>query len=98
MVKLIWSPGALNDLDSACEFIARDSERYAYLFAERIVALIERIPQNPLLGAVVAEYNREDLRERLFQNYRIVYRLSSDRVEVVSITHGARLLPPLPSE
>jgi len=95
MAKLIWSPRALDDLDSACEYIARDSEKYACLFAERVVALIETIPQHPLLGAAVPEYNREDLRERLFQNYRIVYRVSPDRVEVVSITHGARLLPPL---
>ncbi len=96
MAKLIWSPRALNDLDATCEYIARDSEKYAYLFAQRIVALIEAIPRNPLLGAVVAEYNREDLRERLFQNYRIVYRVFAGGVELVTITHGARLLPPSP--
>jgi len=62
------------------------------------MALIDTIPQHPLLGAVVPEYNREDLRERLFQNYRIVYRVSGDRVELVSITHAARLLPPSPVE
>ncbi len=94
MVKLIWSPQALKDLDVACEFIARDSARYAYLFAQRIVALVESIPQNPLLGAVVQEYDRDDIRERLFQNYRIVYRYVENRVEIVTIVHAARLLPP----
>jgi toxin ParE1/3/4 len=96
VVKLIWSPRALSDIDSACDYIARDSTRYAYLFAERVVALIETIPQHPLLGAIVPEYDRSDLRERHFQNYRIVYRVTPNAVEVVSVTHAARLLPPLP--
>jgi len=94
MAKLIWSYRALADLDSACEFIGRDSPRYACLFAERIVALINTIPRHPLLGAVVPEYEIEDIRERLFQNYRIVYRIRGDVVQIAAIVHAARLLPP----
>jgi len=88
----------VNDLDAACEYIAQDSPRYAYLFAERIVRKIETIPQYPWLGAVVPEYGREEVRERLFQNYRIVYRVRGDAeaVEIVAIIHAARLMPPLP--
>ena len=95
MVKLIWSPRAFNDLEEICSFIGRDSDRYAYLFAEGVVSLIESIPANLLWGAVVPEYNREELRERHFQSYRIVYRILSDRVEIVTIVHAARLLPQL---
>jgi plasmid stabilization system protein ParE len=93
---LIWSARAVADLDAACEYIARDSARYAYLFAQRIVAKIETIPQHPRLGAVVPEYGREDLRERLFQNYRIIYRIRGDAVEIVAVIHAARLLPSTP--
>jgi toxin ParE1/3/4 len=96
MAKLIWSSRALADLDAACEFIARDSPRYASVFAERIVALIRTIPQQPRLGAVVPEYRMEDLRERLFHNFRIVYRLRGDVVQITAIIHAARLMPPLP--
>jgi toxin ParE1/3/4 len=97
MARLIWSPRALDDLETICEYIARDSDRYARLFVERVVRLAESIPLHPLLGAVVREYQREGLRERLFQNYRIIYRVRGDSVEVVTIVHAARLLPPLPS-
>jgi plasmid stabilization system protein ParE len=98
MAKLIWSARALADLDAACEYIARDSPRYAYLFAERIVKKIETIPRYPWLGAVVPEYGRKEIRERLFQNYRIVYRVrgDGDSVEIAAIVHGARLMPPPP--
>jgi toxin ParE1/3/4 len=94
MAKLIWSPRALQDMDNACEYIARESPSYAYLFADRLVRFIQNVANQPLLGAVVPEYNRQDLRERLFQNYRIVYRVSEDYVELVTIIHAARLLPP----
>ena len=95
MVKLIWSPRAFEDLEGICSFIAKDSDRYAYLFAEGVISVIESIPVNPLWGAVVPEYNREELRERHFQNHRIVYRVRPDRIEIVTIVHAARQLPPL---
>lgn len=66
---------------------------YARLFGERLIAMVEGIPQNPYWGSVVPEYGREDLRERRFQSYGVVYRLKGDRIELVSITHGARVLP-----
>jgi addiction module RelE/StbE family toxin len=98
MAKLIWAPQALDDLDAICDYIARDSKRYAALFAERVVALAESIAEQPLLGATVPEYQQEDLRERLFHNYRIVYRVRPDAVQIVTIVHGARLLPQSPPE
>jgi plasmid stabilization system protein ParE len=98
MVKLIWSPRSLQDIEDACEYIAKDSPRYAYFFAERIVRFIETITSQPYLGAVVPEYNREELRERLFQNYRIVYRVERESVEIVAIVHAARLFPANPPQ
>ena len=58
------------------------------------MSIIESIPANPRLGSTVPEYNRDDLRERLFHSYRIIYRLRGEAIEMVTITHGARLLPP----
>src|SRR5262245_385470 len=98
MARLIWSPRAVADLEDICEYIARSSDRYASVFAEQVVALIESIPQHPRMGSVVTEYNRDDLRERLFHNYRIIYRLRGSDVQVVSICHGAKLLPPTAPE
>lgn len=34
----------------------------------------------------------ENLREKIFENYRIVYRLKKDVVEIVAICHGAQPL------
>ena len=46
----------------------------------------------PESGRIVPEYNQKDLWEVIFQNYRIVYRIKPDIIEIVTITHGARLM------
>ena len=92
MAKLIWSPTAASNLEEICNYIEKDSEHYAILFAQKIIALIEDIPDFPNAGRVVPEYNKNNLREKIFHSYRIVYRIKSDVIEIVAIVHGARLL------
>ncbi|MEO8341095.1 MAG: type II toxin-antitoxin system RelE/ParE family toxin [Nitrospirota bacterium] len=87
-----WSPRAVAQLEEICEHIAQDSERYAALFAKRVLGIVKAIPRFPHSGRVVPEYGRVDLREKLYSNYRIVYRLKDDTIEIVVITHGARPL------
>ncbi len=93
MDKLIWSPNAAEDLENICNYIMHNSEYYARHFAKQIITLIESIPDFPKSGRIVPEYQKEDLREKLFQNYRIVYRIKENCIEIVTISHCARLLP-----
>jgi toxin ParE1/3/4 len=90
--QIRWSPRAVSNLEDTCEYIAKDSEHYAALFAKKIISLVKNIPQFPKAGRIVPEYTDENLRERIYKDYRIVYRLKSDVVEVVAICHGAKLL------
>ncbi len=92
MARIIWSPNASDDLESICEFIAIDSEYYARLFAKQVIKAIERLIVFPESGRIVPEYNLRNIREIIYQNYRIVYRVKSETVEIVTIVHGARLL------
>jgi plasmid stabilization system protein ParE len=48
----------------------------------------------PLANAVIPEAAElgVDYREKLFGNYRIIYRVSGDAVIVLRVIHGARLL------
>lgn len=39
-----------------------------------------------------SEYGDENLREKIYENYRIVYRLKGELIELVAISHGAKLL------
>lgn len=91
--RLIWSPEAIADLDAICAHIAKDSEHYACVFAEAAVELAEQIEKYPKAGRIVPEYRRASLRERIFQEYRVVYQVTRARAEIVAIVHGARVLP-----
>jgi plasmid stabilization system protein ParE len=55
-------------------------------------AFIKAIPQFPKAGRIVPEYGDENLREKIYGNYRIVYRLKGELVEIVAICHGAKPL------
>ncbi|WP_099325442.1 type II toxin-antitoxin system RelE/ParE family toxin [Candidatus Kuenenia stuttgartiensis] len=54
--------------------------------------MVKSIPQFPKSGRMVPEYGDEDLREKIYENYRIVYRIKGELIEVVAICHGSRLL------
>jgi toxin ParE1/3/4 len=92
MGQVIWSPQAIDDLERICEFIARDSERYAQLVAEAIVDQVVSAGAAPLRGWEVSEYGRADIRERLYKYYRIVYRVQNTAIEVITIAHGSKPL------
>ena len=92
MARIVWSPDAAADLEEICDYIAENSELYARVFAQGIINAIERLQIFPESGRIVPEYNQKDMREIIFQNYRIVYRIRSDAIEIVTITHGARLM------
>jgi len=92
-LEVRWSPRAAEDLEDICTRIARDSEQYAAIFARRVLASVQTIPTFPRAGRVVPEYGDENLREKLFGNYRIVYRLREHAVEIVTVHHAARPLP-----
>lgn len=87
-----WSPRAASNLEEICNHIARDSEYYASLFTKKILAIVKNIPQFPKSGRIVPEYGDENIREKIYQNYRIVYRLKDDAIEIVAICHGAKPL------
>jgi toxin ParE1/3/4 len=94
VTSIRWSPQAADDLEAVRDFIARDSEHYAKLVVQRIIAAIELLTTSPHVGRVVPELPKRDLRELIVGAYRVVcrYRREHDVVELVTIFHGARLL------
>ena len=52
---------------------------------------VERLTDNPRSGRVVPELGDESIREVIHGNYRTVYRLRHDVVEIATVFHDARL-------
>ncbi len=66
------------------------------LLVARIYLATRNLEQFPHLGRHVPEQVEGEVREIFVQPYRILYRVTPDLVEVVTVLHGARLLGELP--
>ena len=83
---LVWSPEAIEDIESIASYIERDSVWYAKAVASKIVETAETIPNFPELGRVVPEIGNVAIRERFAYSYRIIYRIESKRI--INRRHG----------
>ena len=98
MVQVIWTESASTDLKQVHDFIARDSARYARATVEKITAAAKRLGRFPQLGAIVPELSGLVYRQIIVGNYRVIYRVSKDTIEVfiVGVIHASRSLPLVP--
>lgn len=92
MASVTWTKQALFDVDNIAEYIAQDSKYYAKIFVEKIFTSITRLEVFPESGRVVPELNNLSIREIILGNYRIIYRVNSEFVEILTVYHSARLL------
>jgi len=89
-MELEWTNLALDDLENIRDYIGKDSPYYAKQFIERIFDAAENLQDHPKIGRPVPETDRDDVRELIFQSYRIIYRTKPDRVQIVTVIHGSR--------
>jgi len=86
-MNVIWSAQARRDLHAIREFIAHDSAHYAQLQIERLISTVERAAKMPSRGHPVHEFIESGLREVHEGSYRIIYGVSGDEFQVVTIVH-----------
>ncbi len=92
MAEVRWTPQALDDLEAICLFIARDAPSVAAVFAQRAFDATDRLVDFPESGRTVPEINNPNFREILLGNYRIIYRIRSGDIQILTVHHGAREL------
>ena len=97
-MNVVWTDSAIGQLTNIYDFIARDSDRYALRMIDRITDRSKQLAAFPESGQMVPEYQNATIREVIEGPYRILYRLQPDTVEVLSVIHGAHMLPPEPTD
>lgn len=93
MTLVRWTDQAADDVRAIREFIERDSPRYGRLVAERLFDATQRLEVFPLSGRIVPELGRDDVREIILGEYRIVYRLKGETALLVTVFRSSRLFP-----
>ena len=90
MIEVRWSDPALDDLEGYRNHIAKDSPFYARQFVERVFDYVEKLTDFPKMGRLVPEAeDRDDIRELIYQGYRIIYLLTTELVEIITVVHGS---------
>jgi len=91
-MKLTWTHEALNRLIEIEEYISEDSPTRAQKFTNQIIQKAESLKKHPQKGRIVPEFSIPDLRELIYKNYRIVYKIKQDSLEILTVFESHRLI------
>ena len=92
MVKVVWTNLAIEDLQSIHKYISKDSKFYADRFVDKLVSKVDQLENYPRSGRMVPEFGKEDIRELIEGNYRIIFKVRVDHIGIVRVHHSGRLL------
>ena len=94
-MRVVWTVRAADRLEEIESFIARSSPRRAERFIRELMqATTKQLSQHPRSGRLLADLPGSRLRERIHDAYRIVYGIRKNRVEILTVFEGHRLLRP----
>lgn len=90
--QVIWSDGAITDLQDICAYIARDNPEAALRMGNGILDHVSILTKFPFIGPAYPRGAQGPLREIVFRSYRIFYDVSEEsrRVEILHVWHAAR--------
>lgn len=84
-MKIIWSPLAVEQVQDIALYIALDKPSVAVLWAEKIFSSVEILTEFPKSGRIVPEINRNEIREIVQGNYRVIYKIKPKEILVLVV-------------
>jgi len=92
-VKVHWTDHARQQLRAIHDYIADDAPVYADQIVNELTDRSAQLGNFPHSGRRVPEYDAPDIREVIAAPYRLVYRINTDKIDILSVLHGAQKLP-----
>tara|TARA_B100000959_G_scaffold273860_1_gene324936 strand:- start:625 stop:924 length:300 start_codon:yes stop_codon:yes gene_type:complete len=84
---VIWSIPAKHDLKKIHDYIAEDSKYYALKVSQEFVVKSESLLDFSKMGRIVPEIGDPNIRELIIYSFRLIYEMSSNRIEVLAVIH-----------
>lgn len=91
-MKVVWTATAVARLEEIEEYIAADDPEAARRFVDSLIEAGDDLSDSPHRGRSVPELPAGGLREIVHRRYRIVYRVTRSRIEILTVFEGHRLL------
>ena len=92
-MKIIWSPLAIDRASEIAEYIAQDKPAAAEKWINTVFSKVEQLKSSPEIGRIVPEIRNDQIRELIYGNYRVIYRIEKKQISILTIRHGKQILP-----
>lgn len=93
-MNIKWTEQAENRVYDIASYIALDSIIEAEKWIDHIFNYVKRLEKFPESGRYVPELStRKELRELVFKNYRIIYRIEKSTVYILTVRNYKQILP-----
>ena len=91
-MKIGFTIQAYKDYEEIFKKLNDVNPQIAEEFDEKLDWIFKTLPKFPELGRMVPERMNPQLREILWKNYRIVYQITHEMIEIITIFSGRRQL------
>jgi len=92
-MRIIWSPLAVDRASEIADYIAQDKPSAAEKWIDMVFSKVERLKSSPEIGRILPEINASQFRELIYGNYRIIYRIETKQISILTIRHSRQILP-----
>ncbi|MCD5417888.1 type II toxin-antitoxin system RelE/ParE family toxin [Candidatus Bipolaricaulota bacterium] len=92
-MRIIWSPLAIDRASEIADYIAQDKPSAAEKWIDAVFSKVKQLKLSPEIGRIVPEINDSQFRELIYGNYRIIYRIETKQISILTIRHGSQILP-----
>jgi plasmid stabilization system protein ParE len=92
-MKIIWSPLAIDRTTEITTYIAQDNTTAAIKWVDTLFEKVSLLKSSPKTGRIVPETHRDDIRELIYGNYRVIYIVDKKRICILTVRHSRQILP-----
>ena len=92
-MKIVWSPLAIERTSEIAVYIAQDNADAAISWINAVFDRADGLKAFPERGRIVPEAQNEAIRELIYGNYRIIYRLQEKKISILTVRHVKQILP-----
>lgn len=89
-MKVVWAPLAEKRAIEAVDYIARERPAVAAAWLEQLLERTSALSRFPRRGREVPEIARQQYREIQHAPYRVIYRVDSAQVVILTLRHWRR--------
>ena len=93
--QVVWTKRASDDLYQVFDTLSSYSNIRAETVVEAIIDQAFHLEQFPRMGRVVPEVNIDSIREIIVHQYRVIYLVNAQGVEILAVRHSSKPLSSL---